>query len=127
MRYDFITQLCLYSVGAEAYYKRGFLLDILGYDDLAAIEYTQAIELNPNDDRYYNNRGNTYTLRGYYYRAVMDFTRAIEVNPNKAEPYYNRGRALEKMGDVDGARADYDMAVKLGICRTYPSLKICRQ
>lgn len=126
LKYDYIMQLCLYSVGAEAHYKRGFMLDILGYDDLAAIEYTQAIDINPQNDRYYNNRGNLYLLRGNYSRAVGDFTRAIEINPNRAEPYYNRGRALAKMGNRDAANLDYERAVDLGICKTYPSLKICR-
>jgi tetratricopeptide (TPR) repeat protein len=123
---DYITRLCLYSVGAEAHYKRAFLLDILGYNDLAAIEYTRAIELNPHDDRYYNNRGNLYTQRGYLFLAVRDFNKAIEINPNKAQAYYNRGRALEKMGSYDAAKLDYEKAVELGICKIYPSLKVCK-
>ncbi len=126
LKYDYITQLCLYSVGAESHYKRAFLLDVLGYDDLAAIEYTEAIALNSQDDRYYNNRGNLYMLRGFTYLAVRDFTKAIELNPNRAEPYYNRARALEKMGKSSEAQLDYEMAVKLGICRIYPSLKVCK-
>jgi tetratricopeptide (TPR) repeat protein len=126
LRYDCITRLCLYSVGSEAHYKRGFLMDILGYDDLAALEYTQAIEINPRNDRYYNNRGNTYLVRGFVRLAVKDFTAAIEINPRKAELYYNRGRALEMMGDPDGAERDYGKAVELGICHIYPSLKICK-
>jgi tetratricopeptide (TPR) repeat protein len=125
-KYDYITKLCLFSVGAEAHYKRAFLLDILGYNDLAAIEYTEAIELNPQDDRYYNNRGNLYTLRGYLFLAVRDFDKAIEINPNKAQAYYNRARALEKMGNYDAAKLDYEKAVELGICKIYPSLKVCK-
>ncbi len=126
LKYDYITYLCLYSRGSEAHYKRGFLMDILGYNDLAVLEYTLAIELNPNNDRYYNNRGSLYMLEGRPHRAVLDFTRAIEINPARAEPYYNRGRALEKMGKYDDARRDYEKAVELGICDKLPSLKICR-
>jgi tetratricopeptide (TPR) repeat protein len=126
LKYDYITELCLFSVGAEAHYKRAFLLDILGYNDLAAIEYTRAIELNPQDDRYYNNRGNLYTQRGYLFLAVRDFDKAIEINPNKAQAYYNRARALEKMGKLDAAKLDYERAVELGICKIYPNLKVCK-
>lgn len=126
LKQDYITRLCLYSVGSEAHYKRGFLMDILGYHDLAILEYTQAIELNPGNARYYNNRGSLFLMQGRSLPAVADFTHAIEINPNRAEAYYNRGRALERMGKYDAARRDYQQAIRLGICDTYPSLKICR-
>lgn len=125
-KYDYITGLCLYSVGSEAHYRRAFLMDILGYNDLAILEYTLAIEMNPQNDRYYNNRGSLYLLGDRPYRAVLDFTRAIEISPDRPEAYYNRGRALDKMGKYDEAHRDYEKAVDLGICDKLPSLKICR-
>jgi tetratricopeptide (TPR) repeat protein len=126
MKHDYITGLCLYSVGSEAHYKRGFLMDILGYHDLAILEYSLAIEIDPDNDRYYNNRGSLYLLGNKPYRAVLDFTHAIAINPNRPEAYYNRGRALEKMGKYDEAHRDYEKAVDLGICDKLPSLKICK-
>ncbi len=126
MKWDYISGLCLYSTGPEAHYKRGFLMDILGFNDLAILEYSLAIDIDPDNDRYYNNRGSLYLLGDKPYRAVLDFTMAIEINPNRPEAYYNRGRALERMGKYDEARRDYEKAVDLGICDKLPSLNICR-
>jgi Flp pilus assembly protein TadD len=111
---------------SEFHFGWGFLLDLLGHDDLATVEYSRAIEIDPRNDRYLNNRGNCYLLRGLPYLAVADFDRAIEINPRRPEAYYNRGRALEKMGRLSDADDDYRRAVELGICEKLPSLKICR-
>jgi Flp pilus assembly protein TadD len=111
---------------SEFHFGWGFLLDLLGHDDLATVEYSRAIEIDPHNDRYLNNRGNCYLLRGLSYLAVVDFTRAIEINPRRAEAYYNRGRALEKMGRLSDAETDYRRSVELGICKKLPSLRICR-
>ena len=41
-------------------------------------------------------------------KSITDYNRAIELNPEDASAYYNRGRAKDKLGDYDGAVADYN-------------------
>ena len=127
LRYDYAAALCLSPRGSDAHLRRGLLLDILGIDDLAALEYDEAIKQDPTDARSYNNRGNLSMLMGYPHFAIGYFSKAIELDPSRADPYYNRGRALERLGDLTGAQKDYQKAVELGICDKLPSLKICRK
>ncbi len=126
LKYEYITKLCLYSKGSQAHFKRGLLLDILGIDDLAALEYGEAIKLNPDMSLYYNNRGNLYMLRDRPRLAISDFNRAVDLDPTRAEAYYNRGRAFDAIGDTEAAKKDYRKAVELGICSKFPNLKICK-
>ena len=83
-------------------------------NDQEAIErYTQAIKLNPQMFRAYNNRGNAYRRKGDNDRAIADYDKAIELNPDYTRAYNNRGNAYRRKGDNDRAIADYDKAIEL--------------
>ena len=79
----------------------------------AIADFTRAIELSPNDPRFYNNRGlaSLYTRDG---DAIADYTQAIQLDPSYAEAYGNRGRAYYGSSLDDGkALADYAEAIRL--------------
>ena len=65
--------------------------------------------------------GATYFYRGLikyehsedYYGAIYDFLKAIEYYPENGEYIYYLGLVKEKIGDLDGACADYKKAMKL--------------
>ena len=78
----------------------------------AMADFTRAIELSPNDPRFYNNRGlaSVYSSNDY---AIADYNQAIQLDPNYAEAYINRGIAY-RISDSDGkAIADYTEAIRL--------------
>jgi Flp pilus assembly protein TadD len=51
--------------------------------------------------------------RGEIEIAIRYFTEAIELNPNDPIAYFNRATLLVKIGDIQGARDDFNNAQKL--------------
>jgi Flp pilus assembly protein TadD len=43
----------------------------------------------------------------------VDYTRALEVDPANSFAYYNRGITKDRMGDFEGAVADFSSAIAL--------------
>jgi tetratricopeptide (TPR) repeat protein len=80
-----------YNSGVEYYNLKKF--------DKAVVSFTQAIEINPNNSKYYLWRGAAYVRQiGFDHRyetemAIADLNRAIRLNPNVDFYYYWRGRA----------------------------------
>jgi tetratricopeptide (TPR) repeat protein len=44
---------------------------------------------------------------------------AIQLNPQLGLAYRNRGNAKKKKGDIEGAIADFNRAIKLGVSTYY--------
>ena len=45
---------------------------------------------------------------------MAGYNQAIRLSPNYALAYRNRGEAKRKKGDLNGATADFNQAIKLG-------------
>ena len=58
------------------------------------MDYTRAIEINPQYARAHYGRGNALGVLGRYEEALVDYTRAIEINPQDAGAHYRRGNIL---------------------------------
>jgi tetratricopeptide (TPR) repeat protein len=84
----------------------------LGNLDLAIMDYTKAIDINPNYAKAYDNRGVAYARQGSLTRAIDDFTMAIATNFKDAEAYNNRGHAYEEKGNLTQAVFDYTHAIE---------------
>ena len=80
-----------------------------------AIDFNEAIRLNPNDAEAYNGRGVVRYDQGDVEGAIADFNKAIRLNPSYAEAYNNRGNARFDQGDIQGAVADYNEAMRLNM------------
>ena len=85
-------------------------------DQVPKANYSQAIELKPDDAEAYYNRGNTKSELGNLRSAIADYDRAIELKPDNAKAYNNRGFAKSDLGDHSGAIADYDRTLELSFC-----------
>ncbi len=83
-----------------------------GYFDEAIIQYTRALDINPNLAKAYNNRGVAYAHEGSLSRAIADFTMALANNFKDAEAFNNRGQAYASTGNFTQALADYTQAIR---------------
>jgi tetratricopeptide (TPR) repeat protein len=88
--------------------------------DKAIAEYTEALNLYPNNAAAYCNRGESYRMKKQYDEAIQDLEKAISLDQNYQWAkdnlkgiYYDRGLAYKKQGDYDKAIAEYTGALKL--------------
>ncbi len=79
----------------------------------AIVNFTKAIEINPNDADAYYYRGNFRIQSKDYQGAIADFTKAIEINPKDAQSYYNRSLARVLLGDKQEAIADLEKVTSI--------------
>jgi tetratricopeptide (TPR) repeat protein len=89
-------------------------------DDLdgAIADYDEAIRLDPQSAVFYIDRGTVWGSKREFARALADFDQAIKLDPNNvkgagATAWNLKGRVQFTQGDVDGAIAAYDEAVRL--------------
>lgn len=77
-------------------------------------QYTNAINLQPQNAMAYNNRGFLYGENRQYKEAIQDLNKAIELNLNFAEAYCNRGTVHIDLGQnyKDGI-VDLSRAIEL--------------
>ena len=78
----------------------------------AIIYLNKAIEIDPNDCRFYISRG-TIKAKENDKDFIEDYTKAIEIDPNNVFAYRLRADSKGKLGDNEGADEDYKKADKL--------------
>ncbi len=69
----------------------------VGEYERAVEDYTQALQVDPQNSYAYYNRGITRDRSGDYEGAITDFTHAITLDPANADFFHNRGFSLRKM------------------------------
>lgn len=83
-------------------------------DFLAAIEhFTLAIQEDGDNVECYAERAVAYLNTNQFDLSMFDMHRCIEMEPNNSYRYSCRAFLKAKIGDTEGAIADYEMAVKL--------------
>ena len=102
-----------YVVTAEDFIYRGYTKGKSGDLYGAIIDYTKAIEINPNSFTAFNNRGLLKLQLKDYKGAIADFTKAIEINPNKGDLFEYRSIAKSALNDEYGAIADANKAIEI--------------
>src|SRR5689334_15031791 len=81
------------QMSAVELYNRGVdKLDTGDYQGAIA-DFTQALQLNPNDADTYYNRGYAQHTLGDYDKAITDYSEAIRLNPNFTQAFSNRAYA----------------------------------
>lgn len=78
---------------AEQHFDSGVELPEQGRLKQAISAYDEALRLNPQYAKAYNNRGFAYDNLGQYQRAIQDYDEAIRLDPKLALAYANRGVA----------------------------------
>ena len=98
---------------AQFYNNRGNARYFLEDNQGAIDNFTQVIQIDPNDAYAYFLRGKARSNLGDYQGAIDDFTQAIKINPNYADAYYDRGNTRSDLGDYQGAIDDFTQAIKI--------------
>lgn len=81
----------------DNYYYHSMLGSILQRqkrDGEAIVEYSQAIESNPNDMVSLTNRGEIFMKHGWLKDAERDFEKAASLDPKEEDAWANRARTL---------------------------------
>ena len=99
---------------ANAYIEQGdyYMMDKFDYDS-AIVNYTIAIQLEPDNANTYFWRGLAYAFKNNYDSAIVNYTIAIQLNPNDDLNYVVRGNAYKRKFDYDSAIEDYTIAIQL--------------
>ena len=95
------------------YNNRGWAKREFGDHEGAIEDFTQAIELKPEDAYAYNNRADVKRELEDYTGAIADYSQAIELNPAYAIAYHNRGLAKAALGQHDAAKIDFKKAKEI--------------
>lgn len=101
------------SVNAEELFKRGVYEALIGNYKEAIADFTQVIQLRPDDATAYVNEGIARAAIGDAKRAIADFNSALRLNPDLEVAYYNRGFVRFKLQDYQGALADFNHAIAI--------------
>ena len=103
----------------DAYFSRGLAYEAKGERQRAIDDYSQLIELDPDEADHYDSRGSVYLEVHEFDGAIADYTKAIELDPSDSEYHedggyhYNRGVAYRGKGDIDRAVVDFKKALSL--------------
>ncbi len=92
---------------------RGSILARKGAYDLAAIAFTNALEIDPGMKIAWLNRGVANLWLGRLDLAIADCSRVIALDPELGEGWAMRGQALLRKGDAAAAIRDLEKATAL--------------
>jgi tRNA A-37 threonylcarbamoyl transferase component Bud32 len=84
-----------------------------GDHTLAARDFTEALRLQPGDEKTYRARAKVYVQMKQYSRAISDFSEAIRLRPNDAALYNDRAHAHQQLKEYEKAVADFTAAIRL--------------
>ncbi|MEH1924174.1 tetratricopeptide repeat protein [Nostoc sp.] len=92
---------------------RGYIYSQSHQYSKALEDFTEAINLAPEEVEYLTVRGMTYCQMQRYPEALQDFNRVIELNPNYQWAIANRGVTYRLMYRYDEALQDCNRAIEL--------------
>ena len=73
-------------------------------------EMPQKSGVNEGNQVFHNISGIEKADSGEYEDAIREFTKAIGLNPLDEKSYFHRATLKVRLGDLEGARADFKMA-----------------
>jgi tetratricopeptide (TPR) repeat protein len=121
---DYTQAIRLIPNNAKAYWFRGMAYracvslsisspDGTNYLDRAIADFTQVLQLKPEDIGMYSTRASMYLWQKNERLALRDWAEAIQVNPNHVSAYKNRGFFYLMKDDFSRAIADYTQVIRL--------------
>ncbi|MDF2372036.1 MAG: tetratricopeptide repeat protein [Rhizobiaceae bacterium] len=109
-----VNQLLLVQpLSADAFGKRGYILQQFDKHPEAIGNFTRALTLQPIFPEALNNRGNSFKALNRHIEAIRDYEEAIAQRPTYALPYSNRGYSLQYLKRYDEALKSCDLALEL--------------
>ncbi len=99
---------------SEASYKLGvaYLNDNVPNLQKALIEFSKALEINPQNKEAHYAMGHVYFQRQDYPKAIESFKTAISIDPNYSEAHNYLGKVYEGSGREEEAILSYQGALK---------------
>lgn len=97
------------------YFQMGTALSRLGRLEEALDAFTKAIPKLKHPEVAYNNMGIAYGRLGRYQEEIEAMKKAIQHRPRYASARYNLGVTLIKVGDLEGAREQYEALNKFDL------------
>ena len=79
----------------------------------AIIDYTKALEIDPNYTYALHNRGFAKNMIGDYKGALIDLNKSIKLNPKDINSYKSRAVAKDGLGDYEGALLDINYVLNI--------------
>jgi tetratricopeptide (TPR) repeat protein len=96
----------------RAYYNRGTAYFANGDLEAAVADFSQAVQLFPNDAQAYQARAAAYQRRRDFDLAIADDTRVIEINPKSSTGYaYYTYYAYAHRADVYADEGNFDRSI----------------
>jgi len=85
-----------------------------GNYDKAITSLKKAILTLPNDITFHNDLGVAYACNGLYHKSIEEFEKALilEKGNDKAFIYYNLANVLQRLGKMNEANKNFDLAEK---------------
>lgn len=109
-----VNQLLLAKpLSADAFGKRGYILQQFDKHQEAIGNFTRALTLQPNFPEALNNRGNSFKALDRHVEAIADYDQSIAQRPAYALPYANRAFSLQSLERYDEALESCELALKL--------------
>ncbi|KII79948.1 lipoprotein NlpI [Vibrio renipiscarius] len=93
---------------AKMLFERGNYYDSVGLRDLARLDYSQSLQLNPSQSDLFNALGVYYTQVGEFDAAYEAFDSTLDLNPDNSFAVRNRAIALYYGDRIDLAIEDID-------------------
>lgn len=97
----------------EVFHNRGSIYFKMNNYENAILDYTKAIQLDPNLPEAYLGLGIVYTRLGQYEKAEYHYSKVIQVEPANENAYTNRGFARMKLQNFSGALEDFNQSLRL--------------
>ena len=93
-------------------YRAAALLDLFDYT-AALRDFTDALDLAPNNIGFLDGRARTFDAMGEHQKAIQDYDLALQIAPKVAALYAGRASSHAQMGNFDAALRDLDQAQKI--------------
>jgi tetratricopeptide (TPR) repeat protein len=98
---------------AEAHKVLGLDLTMIQKDDLAEVEFQQAVHYAPKSPENHYFLGRAYMAKQNYAEAVQELKQAVQLDPQFMKAYDNLGIALDRLSEHQGALTSAQKAVEL--------------
>jgi len=109
----FLTPVYSNGQNAKKFFKAGEeFVENNAYSD-AIVQYSKAVDLDPDFTKAYLSRANAFELIGNPTQAAEDYKRAIVFMPKDSEVHYQAGRMLNRIDQYDEALRMLNRATSL--------------